>query len=169
MLTPLSLPSSSVSLSYFILSVPTRKCLGKHLCTSSPFLIAILNGTFFARLYSPSFGRSFAYQNRIILLWPGASQWRICYHRMWGQLSTTCSNLLKQPNGELLVSVDRRSAKDYGVRDGRSNWLVAPPPLWVVLPAHLVHSINQCSLGRQSTLQRSAWEATTLPLRPLKI
>ena len=29
------------------------------------------------------------------LLWPGASQWRIYYHRMWVQLSTTCSNLLK--------------------------------------------------------------------------
>ena len=25
----------------------------------------------------------------------GASQWRIYYHTMWGQLSTTCSNLLK--------------------------------------------------------------------------
>ena len=34
-----------------------------------------------------------------------ASQWRIYYHRMWGQLSTTCSNVLKQPNGELLVAV----------------------------------------------------------------
>ena len=29
------------------------------------------------------------------LLWPGASQWIIYYHRMWRQLSTTCSNLLK--------------------------------------------------------------------------
>ena len=28
-------------------------------------------------------------------LWPGASQWRIYYHRMLGQLSTTFSNLLK--------------------------------------------------------------------------
>ena len=28
------------------------------------------------------------------------------YHRMWDQLSTTCSNLLKWPNGELLVAVD---------------------------------------------------------------
>ena len=28
-------------------------------------------------------------------IWPGASQWRIYYHRMWDQLSTTCSNLLK--------------------------------------------------------------------------
>ena len=45
-LTPLFLPSF-VSLSYFILAVPIRECLGKHLCTSSPFPIAILNGTCF--------------------------------------------------------------------------------------------------------------------------
>ena len=25
---------------------------------------------------------------------------------MWGELSTTYSNLLKQPNGELLIAVD---------------------------------------------------------------
>ena len=47
-LTPL-LASSSVSLPYFILAVPMRKCLGKHPCMSSPFPIAILNGTFFFR------------------------------------------------------------------------------------------------------------------------
>ena len=41
-LTPLFLPSSSVSLSYFILAVPIRECLGKHSCTSSPFPIAKL-------------------------------------------------------------------------------------------------------------------------------
>ena len=46
-LTPLSLPSSSVSLSYFILAVPFRKCLGKHSCMSSKFDIAVLNGTCF--------------------------------------------------------------------------------------------------------------------------
>ena len=46
-ITPLFLPSSSVSFPYFILAVPMRKCLGKHSCTSSPFPIAILNGTFF--------------------------------------------------------------------------------------------------------------------------
>ena len=38
-------PSSSVSLSYFILAVPMRECLGKHSCMSSPFHVAILNGT----------------------------------------------------------------------------------------------------------------------------
>ena len=46
-LMPLFLQSSSVSLSYFILAVPMRECLGKHSCMSSPFPIAILNGTFF--------------------------------------------------------------------------------------------------------------------------
>ena len=37
--------SSSLSLLYFILAVPMRKCLGKHSCMSSQFSIAILNGT----------------------------------------------------------------------------------------------------------------------------
>ena len=44
-LPPLFCPSSSVSSSYFILAVPMRECLGKHSCMSSPFPIAILNGT----------------------------------------------------------------------------------------------------------------------------
>ena len=48
-LTPLFLPPSSVSLSYFILAIPMRKCLGKHSCTSSLFPIAILNATLFFR------------------------------------------------------------------------------------------------------------------------
>ena len=39
------LTSSSVSLSYFVLAVPMRECLGKHSCMSSQFPIAILNGT----------------------------------------------------------------------------------------------------------------------------
>ena len=46
-LTSLFLPSSSsVTLSYFILAVPIRECLGKHSYTSS-FPIAVLNGTCF--------------------------------------------------------------------------------------------------------------------------
>ena len=43
------LTSFVCSLSYFILAVPMRKRLGKHSCMSSPFPIAILNGTFFFR------------------------------------------------------------------------------------------------------------------------
>ena len=41
------LPLSSVSLSYITLSVPMHKCLGEHKCTSSSFLIAMLNVTAF--------------------------------------------------------------------------------------------------------------------------
>ena len=37
-LVPLFCVSSSVSLSYFILAVPMRECLGKHSCISSHFL-----------------------------------------------------------------------------------------------------------------------------------
>ena len=46
-LTPLFSSSSFIFLSYLIIAVPIRKCLGKHWCMSSPFPIAILNGTFF--------------------------------------------------------------------------------------------------------------------------
>ena len=45
-LTPLFLPSPSVSLSYFVLAVPMLECLGKHSRMSSLCPIAILNGTF---------------------------------------------------------------------------------------------------------------------------
>ena len=39
-LTPFFLPSSSVSLSYFIFAVPMPECLGKHSCMSSEFPIS---------------------------------------------------------------------------------------------------------------------------------
>ena len=45
-LASLFLPSSSVTLSYLILVVPMRECLGKHSCMISSFPIAILNGTY---------------------------------------------------------------------------------------------------------------------------
>ena len=44
---PYSRLSSFVSLSYFVLAVHMRECLGKYLWMSSPFPIAILNGTCF--------------------------------------------------------------------------------------------------------------------------
>ena len=46
-LTPLFLPSSSVSLFYFILTVPMQECLGNRSCMSSAFPVAILNGSCF--------------------------------------------------------------------------------------------------------------------------
>ena len=68
-LTPLFLPSSSVSLSYFVLAVPMSECLGKQSWISSPCPIAILNGTY---LFSRgkivcNLRRSFVYQNQIKL------------------------------------------------------------------------------------------------------
>ena len=46
-LTRLFVPSSSVSFSYFVLAIPMRECFGKYSCMSSPFPMAILNGTCF--------------------------------------------------------------------------------------------------------------------------
>ena len=65
-LTPLFLPSSSVSLYYFIHAVPIRECLGKHSCMSSPCPIAILNGTFiFSRGEIVCLGRSLVNQIKL--------------------------------------------------------------------------------------------------------
>ena len=63
MLTPLYLPSSSVSLSSVIIAVPMQVCLGKHSCTSS-FPIALLNGTYF---FSHSSKRKYAYPTATII------------------------------------------------------------------------------------------------------
>ena len=49
-LMPLIIHSSFVSLSYLFLAVPMPECLGKHLCMSSPFPIAILNDVFFREM-----------------------------------------------------------------------------------------------------------------------
>ena len=64
-LTPLLLPSSCVSLSYFILAVPIRECLGKHLFMSFPFPIAVLNGTSFFSLFG---ARETKHSQRTLLL-----------------------------------------------------------------------------------------------------
>ena len=55
-------------------------------------------------------------------------------------------------------------ATDNGIRDGRITWLVSPLPSWAVPPERLVNSINLCRLSRESTLQPSTCEATTLPM-----
>ena len=95
-------------------------------------------------------------------------------HRMWCQLSTTCSNRLQYPNGELLVAVDHNQLRTIeSLPVDPIDWL-HPPPSRAVPPERLVHSINRsgsataeiwsCNLA---TLQPSEWEATTLPIRPL--
>ena len=85
------------------------------------------------------------------LLWPGASQWRIYYNRMWGQLSTTCSNVLKQPNGELLVAVNHNQLPTMASETVDPIVWSHTTPSWAVPPERLVHSINQCNLSGNRT------------------
>ena len=82
-------------------------------------------------------------------------QWRIYYHRMWGKLSTTCSNVLKQPNGELLVAVNHNLLWTMASETVDPIDWSHPPPSFAVPPARLVHSINQCNLSGIQTCNRS--------------
>ena len=78
---------------------------------------------------------------------PCASQWRIYYHIMWGQLLTTFSNVLKQPNGELLVAVNHNQQRTMTSETVDPIDWSHPPPSWAVPPERLIHSINQCNLS----------------------
>ena len=94
-------------------------------------------------------------EGRKSLLWPGASQWRIYYHRMWGQLPTACSNVLKQPNGELLVAVNHNQLRTMESETVDPIDWSHPPPSWAVPPERHVHSINLCNLSGTRTCNRS--------------
>ena len=82
-------------------------------------------------------------------------QWRIYYHRMWGQFSTTCSNVLQQPNGELLVAVNHNQLRTLASETVDPIDWSHPPPSWAVPPERLMHSINQCTLSESRTCNRS--------------
>ena len=74
---------------------------------------------------------------------------------MWGQLSTTCSNVLKQPNGELLVVVNHNQLRTMASETvDPIDWSHSLPS-WAVPPERLVHSINQCNLSGTRTCNRS--------------
>ena len=68
-------------------------------------------------------------------------------------------NLLQQNMGSSQWGTPSYSqpqpAVDNDVRDGRSNWLVHPPPSWTVPPERLVHSINRRNLSWTRTCNRS--------------
>ena len=80
-------------------------------------------------------------------------QWRIYYHRMWGQLSTTCSNVLKQPNGELLVAVNHIQLQTMASESIDSIDWSHPLPSWAVPPERL--ACIQCNLSGNRTCNRS--------------
>ena len=78
---------------------------------------------------------------------------------MWGQLSTSCSNVVKQKNGELLVAVNHNQHRT-GQKKMASETVDPidwshPPPSWAVPPVRHVHSINQCNLSGTRTCNRS--------------
>ena len=71
------------------------------------------------------------------------------------QLSTTCSNVLKQPNGELLVAVNHHQLRTMASeRVDPIDWS-PPPPSWAVPPERHVHGINQCNFSGTRTCNRS--------------
>ena len=71
------------------------------------------------------------------------------------QLSTTCSNELKQPNGELQVAVNHNQLRTMASETVHPIDWSHPPPSWSVTPERHVHSINQCNLSGTRTCNRS--------------
>ena len=76
-----------------------------------------------------------------------------------GSLSTTCSNVLKQPNGELLVAVNHNQLRTMESETVDPIDWSHPPPSWAVPPERLVHSINQCNLSAGTERATTACEA----------
>ena len=72
-----------------------------------------------------------------------------------GQLSTTCSNELKQPTGELLVAVNHNQLRTMASETVDPIDWSHPPPSWAVPPKRLVHSINQGNQSGNRTCNRS--------------
>ena len=99
----------------------------------------------------------------------GASQWRIYYRRMWVQISTTCSNVLKQPNVELLVAVNHNQLRTMASKMVDPIDWSHPPPSWAVPPERHMHSINQCNLSGTRTWNRSIRGIHLAYMRPLRV
>ena len=96
------------------------------------------------------------------------SQWRIYYHRMWGQLSTTCSKILKQPNGELLVAVGHNHIHTMASETVYPIDWSHSPPLWAVPPEpSCIVKSSATSAGIE--VATGACEATTGPMRPMRV
>ena len=70
---------------------------------------------------------------------------------MWGQLLTTCSNVLKKPNGEILVAVNQNQLQIMASETVDPIDWSYPPPSWAVPPERLVHIINQFNLSGNRT------------------
>ena len=91
-------------------------------------------------------------------------QWRIYYHRIWGQLSTTCSNATEVALLRAHSCSRPQPATDISVRDGRSNWLAV-----TIRPAQgstpWAPRIARCIYGPQITRLTATSEPRTRDLR----
>ena len=96
---------------------------------------------------------------------------------MWGQLSTTCSYLLKQPNGELLVAADHNQLRTMASETVDTIDWVHPTPSWAVPPElHVLHGVNAANKSQDLLQQPGLEHASTgmlqtdaLPVRPLRV
>ena len=75
---------------------------------------------------------------------------------MWGQLSTTFSNALKQPTGELQVVVNHNQLRTMASETVDPIDWSHPSPLWAVPPERLMHSINQCTSAESNVQPQHA-------------
>ena len=64
-------------------------------------------------------------------------------------------NVLKQPNGELLIAVNHNQLRTMASETVDPIDWSQPPPLWAVPPERLAHIINQCKLSGNRTCNRS--------------
>ena len=72
-----------------------------------------------------------------------------------GQLSTTCRNVLKRPNGELLVAGNHNQLRTMASETVDPIDWSHPPLSLAVPPERHVHGINQCNLSWTRTCNRS--------------
>ena len=82
---------------------------------------------------------------------------------MWGQLSTTYSNLLKSPNGEFLVAVDHNQLRTMASETVSPIDWSQPPPYTGQYPLSSTYCTVQC--GLQITRLATLTEMRTCDLR----
>ena len=72
-----------------------------------------------------------------------------------GSIINYLRNVLKQPNGELLVAVNHNQIRTMASETADPIDWSHPQPSWAVPPERLVHCINQCTLSGNRTCNRS--------------
>ena len=81
---------------------------------------------------------------------------------MWGQLPTTCSTILKKPNGELLVAVDHNQLRTLASETVDPIDWSPPLPSWAVPPElHVLPGVNAAYKSQDFLHQQGLGHAST--------